>query len=94
MGPVDPGWRPGVALAGRIITGRGADGSMLLVIRPAVILWSIAAAVTAVAVLVFGGSSGEAVIDETTARPALFGFVGIAAVNHLTRGARRTGHRH
>lgn len=76
---LDPGWRPALTLAGRIITGRGAQGSMLLVMRAAVVLLSVAAVATAVGVLVFGGGSGEASMDETTARLGLFAAVGIAA---------------
>ncbi len=80
MDPTDPGWRPALAVAARIVTGRGADGSILLVMRAGVVLLSIAAGATALGVLVFGGGSGDASIDETTARLGLFSVVGIAAI--------------
>lgn len=76
----DPGWRPAVALAARIALLRPPDGPILIVMRAAVVFLAGASVTTAVLVLVFGGGSGEARVDEVTAQIILFAAVGAAAV--------------
>jgi hypothetical protein len=74
----DPGWKPSVPVAVGIVRGRGATGSILLVMRAAVLLLSVVSGLTAVAVLVFGAGSGEVVINSTVARMGISAVVGAA----------------
>lgn len=76
----DPGWRPALGLAARLALLRPPDGSLLAVMRAAAILLGGVAVVTAVLVLVFGGGSGTARIDDLTAQVGLFVAVALAAV--------------
>ncbi len=84
----DPGWRPAVPVALGIVTGRGASGSILLVMRAGVLLLSLVAAVTAVAVLVFGAGSGVEKVDGTVARIGISAAVGasVIATSYIGRG--------
>jgi hypothetical protein len=76
----DPGWKPSVPVAMGIVRGRGVTGSILLVMRAAVLLLSVVSGLTAVAVLIFGAGSGEVVIGSTVARMTISAAVGAAVI--------------
>jgi len=76
----DPGWGPAVPVAAGIVTGRGAAGSILLVMRAGVLLLSLVSAVTAVLVLVFGAGSGAERIEPTIARIGISAAVGASVI--------------
>jgi hypothetical protein len=78
--PLDPGWRPAVPIAVRILAGRGPEGSMLLVMRAGVILLAAVATGSAVAALVFGAGSREPRISATLARILISAAMGGGAI--------------
>ncbi len=75
----DPGWRPAFLLALRIALLQPPNGPVLLVLRSAVAFLCVASGITAIAVLLLGGGSGEPRIEEVTAQIVLFAAVGLAA---------------
>lgn len=76
----DPGWRPGLKVAGQILALQRPTGTILEVLRGSVIFLMAASVAIAVTVVALGAGANEARIEETTARIALFGAVGLAAV--------------
>lgn len=77
---IDPGWRPAVPLVGRILSGRGPDGSILLVMRAGVMLLAGVAAATALGALLFGAGSQEPRIGPTLARILISASMGAGAI--------------
>jgi hypothetical protein len=75
----DPGWRPAVALAGRIALLRRPQGSILTVLRATVVFLAVAPGLIAVLVLLLGAGSRSPQIEQITAQIALFAAVGLAA---------------
>jgi hypothetical protein len=76
----DPGWRPALPLVGRILSGRGPDGSILLVMRAGVILLGAVAVAAAIAALVFGAGTQEPRISSTVARILISAAMGGGAI--------------
>ncbi|OFW67451.1 MAG: hypothetical protein A2Z12_03340 [Actinobacteria bacterium RBG_16_68_21] len=76
---VDPGWRPALPIALGILSLRRPSGSMLIVLRAAVIFLATAAAATAVFAVVLSAGSAEPRIGEVTAQLLLGGAVIAAA---------------
>jgi len=76
----DPGWRPALPVALRILGLRRPSGSLLIVLRAAVIFLSVAAAGTAVIALILGAGSEEPRITGATAQ-LLLGAAVIAAAS-------------
>ena len=83
---LDPGWRPAVPLVGRIVSGRGLDGSILLVMRAAVIFLGVAAALSGLGSLILGAGSQHPRIGGTSARILISLAMGIAAIGISTVG--------
>lgn len=79
-GQGDPGWRPAWKVVAGFLGGRGARGSILLVMRAAVLFLGTVAIGTAVVVLVFRAGSSEPTIEDSSARIAISVAVGLAAV--------------
>jgi len=75
----DPGWRPAFALAVRIAMLRPPQGPVLMVLRATVAFLCVASGAIALLVLLLGGGSGDARIEEATAQIVLFAAVGLAA---------------
>jgi hypothetical protein len=80
MTSLDPGWRPAFPLVGRILTGRGPDGSILLVMRASVILLGIAATASGLGALVLGAGSQQPRIDQTVARLLISLAMGLGVI--------------
>lgn len=76
----DPGWRPAVPLIGRILSGRGPEGPILLVMRAGVLLLGAVAASSAIFALVFGAGSRDPRIDSVVARILISAAMGASAI--------------
>ncbi len=76
----DPGWRPAAGTALRILTFRRPAGSLLTVLRAAVLFLCGAAAATGVLGVILTSGGGEPRIGATTARIVLAAAV-VAAVS-------------
>jgi len=82
----DPGWRPALGVAARIVAFRRPRGSLLVVLRAAVVFLVFGAAATAVLGVVLSASGGVARVSDTTARIVLVAaVVAAAAVIAVTR---------
>jgi len=88
----DPGWSPAVPLIGRILSGRGPDGSILLVMRAGVMLLGVVAGVAALIALTMGAGSREPRIDPVTARTAISVSLGavVIAISRIGRAGPGT----
>lgn len=82
----DPGWRPALPLVGRILTGRGPDGSILLVMRAGVVLLGGVAAASALGALVLGAGSQEPRIGSGLARILISAAMGAGAIGVALTG--------
>jgi hypothetical protein len=71
----DPGWRPAFGVAARIVTFRRPRGSMLIVLRAAVVFLSLGPVVTAGLAVVLTRGGGTSHVSNTTARIVLVGAV-------------------
>lgn len=67
-------------LVARILSGRGPDGSILMVMRAAVILLAAVASGAALVALVAGAGTREARIDPTVARILISLAMGVGAI--------------
>ena len=93
----DPGWRPAVAVAWRVLTLRPPEASILMVMRGAVIFLSVAGAVAAVVAIALGAGSQEPRIEEATARIVLglavaVGAITLALIGRSGPDVRSQGH--
>lgn len=79
-GQTDPGWKPALPLVGRILSGRGPDGSILMVMRAAVVLLAAVATGAALLALIAGAGTREPQIDSTVARILISASMGIGAI--------------
>lgn len=83
--PVDPGWRPAIPIAIRILGLRRPSGSILIVLRAVVVFLSLAAAATAAIAILLSAGSEEPRIGEVTAQLVLgAAVIASAAVVALT----------
>lgn len=78
--PRDPGWKSALPQVGRIATGRTPAGSILLVMRGAVLFLEIAAVVAGFLVVFLGGGAQEARVDDVTARILISLMVGVVII--------------
>lgn len=78
--PLDPGWRPALPLVGQVVGGRSLDGSILIVMRAAVVFLVIVSAVLGLGVVVFGAGPREARIGDGAARILLSAVMGGALI--------------
>lgn len=76
----DPGWKPAIPQAGRIVTGRSPEGSILVVLRAAAILLSAVAVAAGLFALVFGAGSQEPRIGSATARILISAAMGASVI--------------
>lgn len=83
--PLDPGWRRAPAAAWRILTG-GPQGTILEVMRAAVVLLGTVAVVAALGALMAGAGTRDPVIGSTSARLALSGALAVAVVGMSLTG--------
>ncbi|HEX9978408.1 MAG TPA: hypothetical protein VGB41_07270 [Acidimicrobiia bacterium] len=85
--PADPGWRPSIPVAVRILGLRRPSGSILIVMRAAIMFLSAAAAITAVVAVILSAGSEEPRISELTAQIVL-GAAVIAAASAIAVSGR------
>lgn len=78
--PGDPGWRPALPVALRIVGWRRPSGSILIVLRATAMFLGAAAAVTAVLGVILSAGADEPRVAEVTARLVLGAAVGAAVL--------------
>jgi len=82
---LDPGWRPALGVAFGILGFRRPTGSILIVLRAAVVFLSVSAAVMAGIAVVLSAGSAEPRIGEVTAQLVLgAAVIASASVTALT----------